>query len=115
MMVLNHSFKKGLKPYNPIPGSELYIESEEAFKKWLLSGKARYGPEYEHKKCANARFKFAVCFIKRNEQAMRANSMHKKLLQNNLYEFWKEAVNNSKTPLAASPDGISGAENVVEM
>lgn len=46
---------------------------------------------------------------------MRANSMHKKLLQNNLYEFWKEAVNNSKRPLAASPDGISGAENVVEM
>lgn len=80
--------------------SELHLEAREAFKNWVLSGKARHGPECEHKKHTNARFKYAVRFIKRNEQAMRANSMAKKLQQNNVSDFWKEVkvANNTKMP-----------------
>ena len=55
------------KQHNVRPGwneyvSELHAEAKEAFKTWVLSGKARHGPECERKKQANARFKYAVRF-----------------------------------------------------
>ena len=61
--------------------------------------------------------KYAVRFIKRNEQAMRANSMAKKLQQNNANDFWKEVkvINNSKVPLPSSIAGITGSENIAEL
>ena len=87
----------------------IYMEANDAFRRWVLAGKPRHGPVCEHKVRANARFKYAVRFIKRNEQTMRANSMVKKLQINNVYEFWKEVkvVNNSKMPLPSSIDGIT--------
>ena len=59
--------------------SELHVQAKEAFWSWVSSGKARYGPEFEQTIKANARFKYAVRFIKRNEQMMRANSMGQKV------------------------------------
>ena len=83
------------KQHNVRPGwndyvSELHDEAKEAFKAWVLSGKARHGPEFDRKKQANILFKYAIRFIKRNEQAMRANSMAKKLQRHNVNEFWKD-------------------------
>ncbi len=49
---------------------ELHLEARDAFKNWVLTGKARYGPELEKKKLANAKFNYAVRFIKRNEATM---------------------------------------------
>lgn len=48
----------------------------------------------------------------RNEQAMRADSMAKKLLSNNAINFWKEVrvLNNRKTFST-----ISGTDNIVEL
>ena len=79
--------------------------------------KARHGPEFECKKQANARFKYAVRIIKRNKQAMWANSMAKKLQQNNANDFWKEVqvINKSKVPLPSSIAGITGSENIAEI
>ena len=41
----------------------------------------------------------------------------KKLLTNNVYEFWKavKVVNNSKMPLPSSIDGITEPENIAEL
>ena len=110
------------KQHNVRPGwneyvSELHAEAKEAFKTWVLSGKARHGPECERKKQANARFKYAVRFIKRNKQAMRANCMAKKLQQNNANDFWKEVkvINNNKVPLPSSIAGITGSKNIAEL
>lgn len=114
--------KKKAKQHNLRPGwneyvSELHREAREAFKNWVLSGKARHGPECEHKKHTNARFKYAVHFIKRNEQAMRANSMAKHFQQNNALDFWKEVkvVNNMKTPLPSSIDGAVGSDSIADL
>ena len=68
---------------------ELHTGAKEALQCWVLAGKIRHGPEFEHKKKANAKFKYVVRFIKRNDQMLRANSIGKKMLQN-VYEFWKE-------------------------
>ena len=65
-------------------------------------------------KLTNARFKYALWFIKKNENTMRADSLARKLQNNNLTDFWKEVkvLNNKKTPLpsdieVSSPDKIA--------
>ena len=95
---------------------EVHMEAKDDFRRWVLAGKPRHGPVCEHKVRTNARFKYAVRFIKINE-TMRANSMAKKLQINNVYEFWKEVkvVNNSKMPLPSSIDGITEPENIAEL
>ena len=84
---------------------------------WVLAGKIRHGSEFERKKKANAKFKYAVRFIRINEHRMRANSMAKKLQECDVYVFWKEVnVSNSiKMALPSSIDGISGDENIAEL
>lgn len=64
---------------------ELHADAKEAFSNWATSGKARHGPEFDRKKWANARFRYAVRFLKRNEEAMRANSVAKELRQNRTF------------------------------
>ena len=82
--------------------------AKEAFKWWVL-GKPRNGPECALKNVATARFKYALRFVKRNEQAMRANSMAKKLQKNYICDFWKEVkvLNNSKMQMPSSIEGIT--------
>ena len=113
--------RKKEKQYKVRPGwndyvHEFHTEAKEAFKSWVLAGKPRHGPVCEHKVQANARFKYAVRFIKRNENAMRANSMAKKLQKNDVFDFWKEVkvINNSKMPLPSSIDGITECDNIAE-
>lgn len=57
-----------------------------------------------------------VSFVK-NEHAMWADSMAKKLLSNNDILFWKEVrvLNNCKTSLPCTVVGISRADNIVEL
>ena len=80
-------------------------------------GRPRQGQLLEHKKLTNARFKYAVRYIQKNEQNMRADSMAKKLLSNNATDFWKEVrvLNNCKAPLPCSVGGVSGTSNIAEV
>lgn len=48
--------------------SELHSEAREAFQNWVLTGKARFGPEYERKKQKHAKFKYAVRFYKKKKR-----------------------------------------------
>lgn len=98
-----HALYEGSKPYyryknknhNNKPGWKEYVagyhtEAREATKSWAIAGRPRQGPVFEHKKLTNARYKYAIRFICKNEQAMRADSMAKKLIGNNVNDFWKE-------------------------
>ncbi len=83
----------------------------------VLTGKARYGPEFEKKELANPKFKYAVWFIKRNGATMRTSSIANTFQKSDVDDFWKEVkvINNSKVPLAASIEGVVGAENIVKL
>ena len=82
-----------------------------------MAGKPRQGPELEHKKLANAGFKYAVRFISKNEQVMRADSMANNFMSNNTTDFWKEvrALNKCKPSLPCNVKGISGTENIAAL
>lgn len=64
------------KMYNSKPGwneyvREFHAEARKAFKAWVESGRQNHGPLFEYKKQTNANFKYALGFIKRNENIMR--------------------------------------------
>lgn len=73
-----HSGKPGWNRYV----DKAHAEARRAFKAWIESGKHRSGPFFENKKHANARFKYALRYIKRNENRLRSESLACKL-QNN--------------------------------
>ena len=70
---------KCIKRGNVRPGwntyvAEFYAEACEATKFWAMAGKPRQGPIFEYKKSTNAKYKYAIRFIKKNEQCLRADS-----------------------------------------
>ena len=96
---------------------EFYAEALEATKSWAMAGKPRRGPVFECKKSTNTKYKYAICFISKNEQSLRADSMAKKPLNNTNKDFWKEVkrINNCKPSLPYTVDGVSGARAIAEL
>ena len=69
----------------------------------------------QHVKC-KSRFKYALRFIKNNENMLRKEALAKKLADLNPKAFWSEIknMNNCKTPLPTSTEGVSGGVQIVE-
>ncbi len=67
--------------------AEYHAEAREAFKLWVMAGRPRQGPELEYKS-TNARYKYAIHFICKNEQTLRADIMAMKLLNHNIIDFF---------------------------
>lgn len=53
----------------------------------------------------------------KNKQALRADFMAKKFLNNNITDFLKEVrtLNNSRISIPCTVDGVSGADSIVEL
>lgn len=82
-------YKSRTKKNSVMPGWNTYVavfyeQAREATTEWALAGRPRQGPVYENKKLTNARYKYAVRFIRRNEQSMRSESLAGKLLTKNV-------------------------------
>ena len=65
-------------------------EAREAYRVWDIAGRPRQGNLLESKVSTNAKYKYAIRYITKNEQALRADSLAKKLLDNSVVDFWKE-------------------------
>ena len=109
------------KKYSHKPGwaeyvDDLYDTSREIRQIWINAGKPRQGPVHDqHVKC-KSRFKYALRFIKNNENMLRKEALAKKLADLNPKAFWSEIknMNNCKTPLPTSIEGVSGGVQIVE-
>ena len=90
--------------------AQLHSQARETLLRWVEDGKIKSGPLFELKNKANARFKYALRFVKNNENTMRADSIASKLQNKSYNDFWKEIryMNNSKSP---SPTNIEGARH----
>ena len=84
---------------------------EKHYALWKNEGSPRQGLLFEMKNRSKARFKGAMRFIRRNEDALRKESLAKKLLCKNDKAFWKEIklMNNSNLSLPNVVDGITGS------
>ena len=66
---------------------------------------------------SRARFKYAIRAIKQRENALRRESLAKKMTSNSNCAFWKEIkkMNNVNTPLPNCIAGVSGGSNISEL
>ncbi len=67
--------------------ADLHDVARDAFLLWKEQGKPRQGPIFEKKKRANAHFKYALRYIKNNEDSMRRDALATKLQTNNVEGF----------------------------
>ncbi len=97
--------------------ADLHGVARDTFLMWQDQGKPRQGSIFELKKCTQARFKYALRFIKQNENSMRKDFLARKLSNHTVNDFWKKVklINNSKTPFPTDIDGIEGAEKIVQV
>ena len=81
---------------------------------WKNAGSPMQGPLSDMKNRAKARFKGAMRFIRSNEDALRKESLAKKLLYKNDKAFWKEIklMNNSYLSLPNVIDGVIGSHKI---
>lgn len=89
-----------------------YSEACDDYKHWALAGRRRQAPEHENKQLANAKYKYAVCFISRNEQTKRADSRANKLMGNNIFRKEVRFPNNCKPSPPCIVERVSGEDNV---
>ena len=97
--------------------SEFYKAARDAFSIWCEVGKPRQGPVFELRKRSNARFKYALRFIKSNEEVMRKDSLAKKLAGKSPKAFWDEIkrVSNNTMSLPTNIEGVTGRNNIAEL
>lgn len=83
----------------------------------MQAGRPRNGLILEYKKLTSTRLKYAIRYIGKHEQAMRANSVAEKLRSQDVNGFWKEvrALNRANTLLPCAMEGVSGADNIAEL
>ena len=96
---------------------ELHGCAREFFILWRDFGKPRQGQLFDLMQQSRTKFKYAMRAIKRRENALRCESLAKKMSSSSNSDFWKEikAMNNANTPLPSSIDGVTGRCNIAEV
>ena len=104
----------------PRPGWNEYVapyfeKSRTAYSLWRDFGCPRQGPIFEYKKSTQAQYKRVLRFIKRNEQQIRDEKIATKLLSND-HTVWRDIkkINDTKSPLPNSINGITNKEDIAE-
>ena len=113
---------KDTRIYTNKPGwndyvSDLYDFSRETYQIWIDHGKPRQGPIHNIYIQSKRRFKYTLRIINKNENALRRESLAKKMSSLNQREFWKEVnnINKSNVPLPSSIENVTGSDNIVKL
>ena len=82
------------KPYNIVPGWNEYVKEHHLHAKdslwwWNLNNKPRNGPIYQAMRTTRAHFKYALRFVKKQEDTTRADSLARDLYDKDVDGFWK--------------------------
>ena len=84
-----------------------YARSRAEFLHWKRLGSPRHGEDAQRMRSARAAFKYALRQCRRNEDAMRAEAMSRKLASGDSRSFWRCATGSGGA--AVRPDRIDGA------
>ena len=91
-----------------IPGWNERVKSahalaRDAFKFWIISGKARQGTEYEETKTSRSNFKYILRMCKRQESTTKADSLANDLIGKDQKSFWKHLTRFNKIATQGAP------------
>lgn len=107
--------------YNIKPGWNKHVSlchavARSALRAWIQAGRPREGPVLDLKK-RTAKYRYAIRYVNKYEQEMRADSMDEKLLDNDVTGFSKEvkSLNRDKTLLPCTIKGVSGGDKITEL
>ena len=80
------------------------------------SQKPRHGPIYEAMKTTKVQFKYALRFVKKQEDTARADSLARDLNEYDVDSFWKyvHKMNACNNVQANVNDSITGHENIAD-
>ena len=84
---------------------------------WKSSGRPREGTIASIRRRTRAKYRYAIRYIKKNEDACRARSMADALLQNRSRDMWNEVckVSSKKTMTASRIDGTDGDAAIADV
>ena len=96
---------------------EVYEESKEAFMDWKNAGRPRHGPIFDIKKRAQARFKYAMRYLKLNEEQIRKNNLAEKLVGGDPRDFWQDVkkLSSSNNVLPSTIEGTTGTQAIANL
>ena len=110
------------KSKNISPGWNKYVashhaEANKAHRAWVMAGRPRQGPELDFKKKMNAKYKYALRYISKQERALSSNSMADTLLHNDVNSFWKEVktLNMARAALPCNIEGVTDAVDIADL
>ena len=106
-------------PYNIVPGwneyvKEHHLHAKDALWWWNLNNKPRNGPIYQAMRTTRAHFKYALRFVKKQEDTARADSLARDLYDKDVDGFWNavhkmNACNNVQANVIY---GITGQDRI---
>ena len=90
--------------------ADLRKVAKDCFVMWRKCGKPRQGCGFLLMQQSRAQFKYAVRFVKRNENAFRGESLVRKLTLGQSGDFWKEIRTTTPNQSSSSScvEGVSG-------
>ena len=93
---------------------EHHLHAKDALWWWNLNNKPRNGPIYEAMRTTRAHFKYALRFVKKQEDNARADSLARDLYDNDVDGFWKAVhkMNACNNVQANVIDGITGQDSI---
>ena len=96
---------------------ELHQMAWDKFLVWVNEGKPRHGLIFNDLKSTRARFKYGLRILKQHKNQIIINSLAAKLKQTRPDHFWKEInrLHSSKMPTPNCIDGVTGANDIVEL
>ena len=105
--------------YNIVPGWNEYVKQHHSLAKdaqwwWKLNNRPRHGHLYDNMRVTRAHFKYALRFVRNQEDMARADSLAQDLSDQDVDGFWKtmHKMNNCNTILANVIDGVSGPDSI---
>ena len=105
--------------YNIVPGWNEYVKEHHSLAKgaqwwWKLNNRPRHGHIYDNMRVTRAHFKYALRFVRNQEDMARADSLAQDLSDQDVDGFWKtmHKMNNCNTILANVIDGVSGPDSI---
>ena len=91
--------------------------ARDKFVVWVNEGKPRQGLIFNYMKNTRARFKYGLRILKQHKNQIISNSLAAKLQQTRPDHFWKDINrwHSSKMPTPNCIDGVTGANDIVEL
>ena len=88
--------------------------ARDAFKCWVISGKARQGTGYEEMKTSSSNFKYILRMCKRQESTTKADSLANDLIGKDQKSFWRHVSkhNRKSPPLANNVELATGQVDI---